>query len=522
MTQAPKEPVEGPTAPTPTEHPDASGRDEKPQYETGGLRMAILAGLLLYVGFFHGWSWVLIIAGLVVMIFLHELGHFLTARWTGMKATEFFIGFGPKIWSFRRGETEYGLKVIPAGAYVRIIGMNNIDEVDAADEPRTYRQQSFPKRLLVVSAGSLMHLLQALVIAVVLLVVVGMPGGTLVPDEEAWRVEEVTPGSAAAAADLEPGDRIVAWDGEPVGGFPDITDAVRASEVGDEVTLTVQRDGETFDVTTELVDRGAAELGGWFVADVPPESPADAAGLQEGDVIVAWDGEDVKPADTVQELATTSGVGDEVTLTVERDEEELETSFEVTDTSTVAELRDSFSDAAFLGVRAELPPDETVGFVQGLAQAPADTVKLVGQAAEAIPGGVSDLFSAAFGERDATPADERQPVPGERAEGGETDGRLISIIGAVRIGASGLDVQGLLALFFIINVFIGLLNMAPLVPLDGGHAAVAIYERIRSRGGRRYYVDFNKLLPVAYAVIMVLLFVGITAMYLDIVDPVQL
>ena len=91
-----------------------------------------------------GWALPVVILGVVVMIFLHEFGHFLAAKFGGMKVTEFFIGFGPKIWSFRRGETEYGLKVIPAGAYVKIIGMNNLDEVDPADEDRTYDRRAIP------------------------------------------------------------------------------------------------------------------------------------------------------------------------------------------------------------------------------------------------------------------------------------------------------------------------------------------------------------------------------------------
>ena len=81
------------------------------------------------------------------MLFVHELGHFLAARRAGMKVTEFFLGFGPRIWSFRRGETEYGLKAIPLGAYVRIIGMNNLEDVDPADEPRTYRAKGYWSRV---------------------------------------------------------------------------------------------------------------------------------------------------------------------------------------------------------------------------------------------------------------------------------------------------------------------------------------------------------------------------------------
>ena len=128
---------------------------------------------------FGGAGWFIMIAAIVVMIFLHELGHYLTAKWSGMKVTEFFLFFGPKIWSFKRGETEYGIKCIPAGAYVRIIGMSNLEtDVPPEDEPRTYRQQSYPKRLLVVSAGSIMHMLQAFVLLFVAFTLVGVPGNS--------------------------------------------------------------------------------------------------------------------------------------------------------------------------------------------------------------------------------------------------------------------------------------------------------------------------------------------------------
>src|SRR4030095_15289141 len=113
---------------------------DPPEYETGGLRLALLIAAVAAAGLAFGWPVLVVILGIVVMIFLHELGHYVTAKWAGMKVTEFFIGFGPKIWSFRRGETEYGLKVVPAGAYVRIIGMNKLDEVDAVDAPPTHRQ----------------------------------------------------------------------------------------------------------------------------------------------------------------------------------------------------------------------------------------------------------------------------------------------------------------------------------------------------------------------------------------------
>ena len=125
-----------------------------------------------------------VIAAVAVMIFMHELGHFLTAKWAGMKVTEFFLGFGPKIWSFQRGETEYGIKAIPAVAYVRIVGMHNLEEVDPADETRTYRQKPYWRRLSVAVAGSTMHFLMALVCIFLVLVFHGRPGGlSLFPTE---------------------------------------------------------------------------------------------------------------------------------------------------------------------------------------------------------------------------------------------------------------------------------------------------------------------------------------------------
>src|SRR4051812_39019235 len=120
-------------------------------------------GLLVWLAFANIYMFVFVV-GLLVSVFLHETGHFVTARMTGMKATQFFLGFGPRLWSFKRGETEYGVRALPLGAFVRIIGMNNLDEVPPADEGRTYRQKSFPRRLLVISAGSLMHLLIAIVL----------------------------------------------------------------------------------------------------------------------------------------------------------------------------------------------------------------------------------------------------------------------------------------------------------------------------------------------------------------------
>src|SRR5947209_7302931 len=127
--------------------------------------VAAVVGITLATGTF---STMAVIIALLVMIMLHEFGHFVTAKAAGMKVTEFFVGFGPRLWSVRKGETEYGVKALPLGGYVRIIGMNNLEDVDPADEPRAYRQQPFWRRMSVAVAGSTMHFLLAFVLLVVL------------------------------------------------------------------------------------------------------------------------------------------------------------------------------------------------------------------------------------------------------------------------------------------------------------------------------------------------------------------
>ena len=153
--------------------------------------MLALIGVL---ALFNIW-WFVFVVGVLISIFLHETGHFVTSRWTGMKATQFFIGFGPRLWSFRKGETEYGVRALPLGAFVRIIGMNNMDDVPPEDESRTYRSKSYPRRMLVISAGSLMHML----IAIVLLFTVYAIDGETKPTDGV-QVQQVLVASPAAAA----------------------------------------------------------------------------------------------------------------------------------------------------------------------------------------------------------------------------------------------------------------------------------------------------------------------------------
>jgi membrane-associated protease RseP (regulator of RpoE activity) len=325
--------------------------------------------------------------------------------------------------------------------------MNNLDEVDPVDEPRTYRQKSFPERLLVVSAGSLMHFAQAFVLLVVLLGVVGFPGRSIAnpPDRaSAWEINTVEGDSAAQAAGLEEDDLIVAVDGVPVSRYDELSDALAPYDVGDEVRLTVERDGVERTVEAELGPRPAGVPGG------EPGSP-------------------------------------------------------------------------FLGVGSSKHfSDEPIGLGTAIVRAPGEMLRFTGQTFGAMagffsPDGIGD-FATNVGE-----ANDRDSGSGGSGSSADDDGRLISIIGVVQLGSQDVENRGafLLALFFSLNMFIGIFNMLPLLPLDGGHAAMAIYERIRSRPGRTYHADFAKLLPLTYAVVMVLVVLGVTAMYLDIVDPIS-
>ena len=207
-------------------------------------RLAVLVALLVLLGVFAGAGWLVIILSLVAMLFLHELGHYLMARWTGMKVSEFFIGFGPRLWSFRRGETEYGVKAIWVGAYVRIVGMNNLDEVEPDDEPRSFRQQSYPRKMLVLTAGSAMHF----VIVLVLLFAVLLGDGTILSgrsdadETQNWVLATVSTDSAASAAGLQPGDELISVAGVDRTTFTDFSHLVQPL-AGSQVEVVYRRDG---------------------------------------------------------------------------------------------------------------------------------------------------------------------------------------------------------------------------------------------------------------------------------------
>ncbi|MEN9645063.1 MAG: hypothetical protein RL238_1732 [Actinomycetota bacterium] len=383
-------------------------------------RSDTVLGVLAWVGLFAflWWKspwWVVFVVGLAISIILHEFGHFWTARKSGMKATQFFLGFGPRIWSFHRGETEYGVRAIPLGGFVKIIGMSNVDEVDPADEARTYRQATYPRRMWVITAGSVMHL----IIAFVLITSVYGFWGRI---EEAGRV-------------------------------------------------TIQ--------------------------GVSADTPAAAAGLQEGDIVLSIDGE---PMDTSDEFRATLGgtaPGTTVTMEVLRDGGVL------TVDATLEQSPSTTETKGFLGVTSTSTERVDQSWGEALVEGPSDLVTGVGQAIV----GVTKVLNPVnvFGHLTGT-NDDITSRPG-------------TIVGATEISR---DVgerdgwAGMLALLAAVNVSVGVFNMFPLLPLDGGHAAIATYERIREgRSRKRYFADVSKLMPVAAACLMLIGFMFLTGLYLD-------
>lgn len=456
--------------------------------------IAVLVGL----GAFVSWWLTAFIVLLVVMIFLHELGHFVAAKKGGMKVTEFFIGFGPRLWSFRRGETEYGLKGIPAGAYVKVIGMTNLEEVRAQDEARTYRQASYPRRMAVALAGSFMHFVQAFVLLMIVYVAWG------VTNESDWRVQGIVENSAAAEAGMQPGDHPTSVDGQPIAVFGDLSDALEG-KADTPVTFEWDRDGETL--------TGSATIGSRLTADGADAIDGDG-GLQARDRFVSVDGQPVR---SYSEFVNTVEVGGTYNVGVLRGNSEC-----ASDVTVRALPPLQTAATGFLGVQAEHPPQD-VGVGTAVRRSVGDigsisATSVSGIARFVTPSNLAGFVSDAFEPKNTTSAECRVITQADER-------RAMSIIGLGRLATdagSDFGAREFLLLFVMFNIFIGLFNLLPTLPFDGGHAVIATYERIRSRHGKRHFVDISKILPVAYAVTAVLIFIGVVAMARDIYDPLRI
>lgn len=384
----------------------------------GKLTGIAMIGLLAFLAVKNPWTFVFVI-GLLASVFLHEMGHYSTARLTGMKVTQFFMGFGPRVWSKTKGEVEYGVRALPLGAFVRIVGMNNVDDVDPADESRAYRSQTFPRRLLVITAGSLMHML----IAFVLFFGVYATGG-------------------------------------------------------------------------RQQNTGVATIRGLDIVN----SPASKAGLVAGDTLVSIGGVDVTDYNSVSAAIQTFSAGESIAVVFEH--EGIRQSRNI-----VLGAHPSKPGRAYLGVMADDWGWKELGVGESIGRSLSDITTTLKGSVTGVVVALNPMNSI------------RHLTSSPQAT---LESRPTTVVGVSQIsGTIGKSdgLKGVLILLASINVFVGVFNMFPLLPFDGGHAAIAIYERVRSRKGKIYRADINKMVPLATMVVGLLSLLLLTGLYLDITQP---
>jgi len=391
-------------------------------------------------------GWLIFLVALLFSVMLHETGHFATAKAFGMKCTRFFVGFGPTIWSTQRGETEYGIKALPVGGFVKITGMTSIDEVDEADEPRSFRRAPGWQRLIVLAAGSFMHFVLAALLIFGLALAIGIENdsttqlGTVTTCVPA-NVQALDNGgnctageakSPALLAGLKVGDSITSFNGVKTANWTELQNAILAAKPGQPVTLTVDRDGRTLTLHTAL-------------AKVPGHgSYFGIAG------------------------------------------------------TTIFQRPGLLGAISYVGT--------------GFSETISGSVSALGQLPSAIP----QLFAK---DRSTTAAGNVTSIYGAARDTGEAV--------AANVGWQ-YKVSFVLLLIATLNIWVGILNMLPLLPMDGGHFAVVLWERVRAWFARLRnrpdpgMVDYTKLVPLSFGVFVILVFLSVALILADIINPVNI
>ena len=370
------------------------------------------------------------VVALLLSVMVHEFGHFVTARRYGMWVSEFFVGFGKRIWSVQRGETEFGVKAIPAGGYCRIEGMSPNDAMPEGEEDRAFYKASSGKKLIVLGAGSFLHFVLGYLLLFLLFAGVGT--NQVLPI-----IGEVVPNSAAQSAGIEVGDEVTSINGVEVTTWYKDVEVIRNSQ-GKELTLGLLRDGQniTITATPRLTDIDGTER---YVLGI-----VNITGLKRSGVV-----------------------------------ESASNSFKVT--------------KSFLS----------------------ESVKSLAKLPEKIPA----LWGATV-----------------RGEERDANG-LVGVVGVARVsgeavGSDKLTPMERLATFLLIvaslNIFVGIFNLLPILPLDGGHMAVAIADEIRAflarlRGRPRPApIDVTVLTPITMVVFVVLACLTLLLLVADVINPVTL
>jgi len=394
---------------------------------------------------------VLFALAITASIALHEAGHMFTARAFGMRVRRFFVGFGPTLWSVKRGGTEYGVAALPFGGFCDIAGMTAMDPVTEEEAPHAMVKKPASQRIAVLSGGIVMNIL----IGVVIIFGVAVSSGIRNP-----------------YADFTP-------------------------KVGQVVCVADQVDEKT-------------------LAECSGPGPAGQAGVRVGDTLVAVDDE---PIETFADLRTyvAQRPGETVALEVERGGSSQSIDVPVARVERIDPSTGERIDVGAVGIAAAPVKDAVKQF--GPVEAVPATAKFTGQMLRAsvdglmaFPGKIPGVVASIFG--------------GERDIEGP-----ISVIGASRTGGELVERDQWPAFWMMLaslNFFLALFNLVPLPPLDGGHIAVVIYEKIRNALRRLRGLppvgpaNYEKLMPLTYFMAALLLVVGVLVMAADVVNPVNL
>lgn len=406
-----------------------------------------------------------------VLIFVHELGHFLVARWYGVKVLTFSLGFGPKLVKFTRGDTEYCVSAIPLGGYVKLAG-ETVEDKPSGD-PTEFLSKSKWVRFQVYLAGPVMNIALALVLTTLIL--------TQGADEPIYRtappvIGVVAADSPGARAGLQPGDRVIRVNDTAVDTW-DAFDMAVMTKANREITLVVERAGGYVDVPVTPAAEGRFEIGSLGVGpvlrpqviEVTPGLPAEAAGLRERDVMLAVNGERGLSREGIISRIQKNG-GTPMTFTVERDGAVLD----------IAITPEPLGEVTVIGAR--IVGGETRRIEPGLIDAARMSVEQNWESSTLIGRTLAGLFTR------ETPVNQ--------------------LMGPVAIAEmSGQTAQlgwiALLSLMSMISLNLGILNLMPIPVLDGGHIAILAMEGLARR-------DFSvkvkeRILFAGFALILMLM-----------------
>jgi regulator of sigma E protease len=408
---------------------------------------------------------------------VHELGHFLAARRLGVRVLTFSLGFGPKLFNVKRGDTDYCISLIPLGGFVKMAGDNIEDQ--RSGKPDEFLSKSKWERFQILIAGPLMNILLAFIVTTVVLL-----QGAEVPvfEDEPPVLGGVIVDSPAAGAGLRRGDRVLTVAGNLVATWNELNRAI-GTRPGKDVTLTLDREGRPVTVTLETTSETKFQIGSIgvlpdinpVIRSVIPGDPADKAGLKAGDFVVAIDGERmILSRDLVK--ATSRSAGKSITLTIRRDSQELQV-------PVIPVLRDN---RGMIGITTSGP---TRSFQPGPLQA-------IGLSAARTVEGSGLIFKTI----------------GQLLTGQASPKQLMGPVAIAQL--SGESAQAgwvaLLALMAMISLNLGVMNLMPIPVLDGGHILILLLEGVARR-------DFSAQMKerMLMAGFMVLMMLMVTVIYND-------